>query len=134
DKDQGHMNAIIIDMVRKQFILFEPDFPVINIDEFQQIMRQKINNSAVFHDVKYIICDFHPQQQKGAIIKGDPLGFCIAWCIWFLDYRLKYHYIDLNNLVDIANKQLTKDFLDFKMFIRQYAAWLIHLNQFQTQS
>jgi hypothetical protein len=51
---------------------------------------------------------------------GDPGGFCVAWCVWYLEQRLKY----LVEPKQLANKLIIKirvKDISFKNLIRNYA-------------
>ena len=56
---------------------------------------------------------------------GDPCGFCVAWCIWYCEQRIKYfniHPIKLANklMINIRSKNIS-----FKKLIRNYSVSIL---------
>jgi hypothetical protein len=51
---------------------------------------------------------------------GDFGGFCLAWCLWYLEHRILNHNIDPKVLIDKTLKKLFKQKLKFSEFIRNY--------------
>ena len=52
---------------------------------------------------------------------GDPDGFCLAWCYWYLELRLKNKGIDQKILVEKAIKKINRTEDSFLIHIRNYA-------------
>lgn len=55
---------------------------------------------------------------------GDLGGFCLAWCIWFIELRLKNPKIETKILVEKTIKKMIKNKIEFIEFIRNFAASL----------
>ncbi len=53
---------------------------------------------------------------------GDPNGFCTLWCIWYLDYRLKYNEMKPEKLVRNLLKEITYHRIPFRDVIRNYSS------------
>jgi ankyrin repeat protein len=51
----------------------------------------------------------------------DPSGFCIAWCIWYAQNRLKYYMINPKKLIILLIKKIKYNNFTFKNIIRNYA-------------
>jgi len=58
---------------------------------------------------------------------GDIDGFCTAWCIWFLDYRLKYVTLPIFKLVRRLIKLIRLSNYSFRSLIRNYCLNVTHL-------
>jgi hypothetical protein len=52
---------------------------------------------------------------------GDFGGFCLAWCLWYLEHRILNHNIDPKVLINKTLKKLFQQKLKFSEFIRNYA-------------
>lgn len=52
---------------------------------------------------------------------GDPNGFCALWCIWYLDYRLRYHNIRLDKFIKKMFVTIRSNRLSFRTLIRNYS-------------
>ena len=53
--------------------------------------------------------------------RGDYGGFCLAWCLWYLEARLQNQSVDPKTLVEKLIKKLTKSDNKFSEHIRNYA-------------
>jgi hypothetical protein len=55
---------------------------------------------------------------------GDPGGFCVGWCLWYLEQRLKYlvhpKTLVIKLIVNIKSKNIS-----FKNLIRSYVNSLL---------
>lgn len=51
---------------------------------------------------------------------GDPGGFCVSWCLWYVEQRAKYNYhptkLSLKLIINIRSKNIS-----FKKLIRLYS-------------
>jgi hypothetical protein len=61
--------------------------------------------------------ELNPLNQKS----GDFGGFCLAWCTWFLEHRIKNQKIDQKDLVKKLIKKLSMMDISFMEYIRNYA-------------
>ena len=52
---------------------------------------------------------------------GDFGGFCLAWCLWYLETRLKNPDVDPKTLVTKLIHKITKSDLKFSEYIRNYS-------------
>lgn len=52
---------------------------------------------------------------------GDPNGFCFLWCIWYIDYRLKYLNCDPKKLVKKIITNIRLHNYSFRNIIRNYS-------------
>jgi UDP-glucose 6-dehydrogenase len=61
--------------------------------------------------------ELNPFYQKS----GDYGGYCLAWCTWYLEHRIKNKNISPKNLVDKLLKKLSYNKDSFMEYIRNYA-------------
>jgi hypothetical protein len=52
---------------------------------------------------------------------GDFGGFCLAWCLWYLETRLKNPTVDPKTLVSKLIQKITNSDLKFSEYIRNYS-------------
>lgn len=52
---------------------------------------------------------------------GDPNGFCSLWCIWYLDYRIRYIDIKINSFVNKLISEIKINNYSFRNTIRNYS-------------
>jgi hypothetical protein len=52
---------------------------------------------------------------------GDPSGFCTLWCIWYMEYRLKYENYDSNKIIKYLFRRIKMDNRSFREIIRNYS-------------
>lgn len=51
---------------------------------------------------------------------GDPDGYCSAWCIFWIELRLKYIYISRYKLIITLKKEILNNNYKYKKIIRNY--------------
>jgi hypothetical protein len=61
--------------------------------------------------------ELNPLNQKS----GDFGGFCLAWCTWYLEHRIKNSKIDQKDLVKKLIKKMSSMDITFMEYIRNYA-------------
>jgi hypothetical protein len=61
--------------------------------------------------------ELNPLNQKS----GDFGGFCLAWCIWYLEHRILNKNVDQKTLVKKLIKNLSLMNISFMEYIRNYA-------------
>jgi hypothetical protein len=52
---------------------------------------------------------------------GDFGGFCLAWCLWYLETKIKNPNISSKNLVDKVINKISKLEYKFSEYIRNYS-------------
>jgi len=61
-------------------------------------------------------------------ITGDPLGFCLAWCIWYIEIKIKNPSLTEKELINRASEKIFASYCDsytpYNDFIRDYAGML----------
>lgn len=120
----GHANAYFVDNELKTIFLFEPRGKDELIHTFgtglNQIAPETKNYTYNPNRVSF-------QINEDVDLKIDPVGYCLAWSLWFLDYRLKFIDFEIEGLISEANEQLRDNFNKQIEFIRYYAAMMTKL-------
>jgi len=52
---------------------------------------------------------------------GDPGGFCVAWCLWYANHRIKYPEVDAKEIVKIILVKIKYNNFSFKNIIRNFS-------------
>lgn len=126
-KESLHANILIVDIFNKRIIRFEPQggITVDNILLDYQI-ASLFKSSQFFSEYKYYRpSDYMPingfqsishETNKYKTKRGDINGFCVAWCIWFIELYIQ----NLNSNI-MSDKE-------FKTFILKVIKKLINGN------
>jgi hypothetical protein len=57
-------------------------------------------------------------------LSGDPIGFCAAWTIWYVNLRLLNPDIDRKSVLSESSILITEEFVSFRDFIRNYSKFI----------
>ena len=57
-------------------------------------------------------------------VENDPNGFCMAWCLWYVEMRVKNPSIIPKVLIQKTIQQINKSEDKFKDYIRNYSNFL----------
>lgn len=138
----SHSNALFYDIAENIMERFEPhgsDYPSqfnYNPDLLDEILHKKMNAiiSAIYgknikikyYKPKNYLPKIGFQTFESAEINvnkniGDPNGFCTLWCIWYLDYRLRYVDKKPQSLVKNLIHQIRINNYSFRTIIRNYS-------------
>ena len=128
-----HANIIIYDKIKNTVIRFEPYGKLDVVDEqYLDKMIKKIFIKAVRQDITYICPGDYLKNQKFQAVSmgdtnknlGDPVGYCLAWCFWFIELKLKNPDEDDKTLVENAMEKIIlmgkDDPMAILTFIRGY--------------
>ncbi len=109
DDEIIHANMFMFDVEKKIGRRFEPMgvSDIIDGKELDRVLGDLF--SEVFGEIKYIEPDQYLQGLNFQLTSadddpsnknlGDPYGYCLAWCLWFIDLRLTYPDYDDIELV-----------------------------------
>jgi ankyrin repeat protein len=131
-----HANLIIYDKKTNEFIRFEPYGYVDILDETE--LNETIENlgKELFGNIKYYKPRDYLEEYRFQVVSddgnednkklGDPNGYCLAWCFWFIELKLENPDKDIKLLVKEAFTEIEKnDKLDkntkFLDYIRNYS-------------
>lgn len=124
-----HANILLYDFKNMTVERFEPYGNITTIDSMMDdILEEELTWST---GLKYIRpSDYEPmvgfqtisnEKQMGNMKSGDFGGFCLAWCLWWVENRLKNPEIKPNILIEKLINKLTKSEHKFSEHIRNYA-------------
>jgi ankyrin repeat protein len=140
DLENGsHANVIIIDKKFKTIERFEPNGveEPINFNYNKNLLDFKVKTylEKFFPDYEYLGPeDFLPVigfqslemiENKKMKKIGDPGGFCVGWCLWYLEQRIKYEIHPKNLSYKLIIKIKSKN-ISFKNLIRSYVNEILH--------
>lgn len=139
DLENGsHANVIIIDKEFKTIERFEPNGAVepigFNYNTNLLDFKIKLFLEKFFPDYEYLEpSHFLPNigfqslemiENKKMKKIGDPGGFCVGWCLWYLEQRIKFNvhpkFLALKLIIKIKSKNIS-----FKNLIRSYVNELL---------
>jgi len=123
----SHANVLIYDFINKTIERFEPygNYPYKNIDdileeeltwntEFTYIKPSEYLPSAGFQTISN-------EENKLNMKKGDIGGYCLAWCLWYVESKLINPNINSKILVIKLINKLNSLNISFKEYIRNYS-------------
>jgi hypothetical protein len=138
----GHFNIILIDKKRKTIERFEP-YGVETLDDlkimtlFEKTIKGVINkidkgykllsgNKLCPEEGLQFIEEKNIEKGVGTAIDldSDPIGYCIAWSIYYVDMRLKNREINPNKLIKLLLKNIDNYHHSHRTFIRSYSKYL----------
>jgi len=125
----SHVNILIYDFKNMTIERFEPYGNTNFIDNsLDEVLEEELTWNT---GLKYLRTgDFLPwagfqtisdENYLGNIKSGDIGGFCLAWCLWYLETKLKNQNIDSKTLVTKLIHKITKLDIKFSEYIRNYA-------------
>jgi hypothetical protein len=139
----GHINAFLYDKKDNSIEVFEPHgsrkASKFDSEEYANGLRSFFKTLGIKDKDIYIDNEFCPlvsfqsiqteeiDKDESELLETDPYGFCQAWVIWWIDYRLANQKSKLSRkqLVDHAIKTLKEHPDSFNKFIRNYSEFVI---------
>ena len=124
-----HANIIIYDFNKMTIERFDPYGDTVYFDkQLDEILEEELTWNTGFKYLKpsdymsvagfqTISDELNPYNQKS----GDIGGFCLAWCTWYLEHRIKNSKIDQKDLVKKLIKKISQMDISFMEYIRNYA-------------
>jgi hypothetical protein len=128
-----HANCLIYDFKNMTIERFEPDGSNLEytFEKLDNILEEELTWDTGLNYMKP--SDFLPQngfqlisnEKKDTNIKrGDLGGFCLAWCLWYTETRIKNPDIHPKILVEKALKNIISTNLKFSEYIRNYSEYI----------
>lgn len=125
----NHTNLIIIDGHNKIIERFDPEgFNTLDKELDKWIMRR----FQKYKDYKYYgLCQYFNTKNTNLFQllelalqderPGDPVGFCSAWSMWYLEMRLKNPKLEPSSLYYKSIKKISSLNISIREYIRNYA-------------
>nr|QBK84536.1 MAG: protein of unknown function DUF917 [Pithovirus LCDPAC01] len=132
--NRAHLNFLVYDRKAKELERFEPhgysnvsDATNLFDETFPEQFKKHIGKESLtkyYSPEKFCyLTQFQGIEQEGKKAKGDPVGFCAAWSLWWGDVRLSNPNIPRRHLIEYAHMGI----IDFKKFIRSYAEYIYRI-------
>jgi hypothetical protein len=126
-----HANILVYDFKKMTVERFEP-YGNQNLLEYSNILDNVLEKELTRNTgLKYLRpCDFLPyagfqiisdEHNLLNIKRGDYGGFCLTWCLWYLETKIKNQDIDSNILVSKLINKISKLEISFVEYIRNYS-------------
>ena len=135
-----HANILLIDIQNKRFIRFEPQGGIKNYYILDDEIFKVFKKNKIFKDFKYFKpSDYEPinglqsiSQETNTLYtrKGDMGGFCLAWCMWFIEFyieNISNNLLSENNLKIVIHKVIKRIINNgylLSEYIRNYANYM----------
>ena len=124
-----HANIILIDTHQKTIERFDPYGNINANDEIDIVLKDYFSYLTYFKYLKpsdYMkTSSFQTLSNEGIKRKqGDILGYCVAWCFWYIELRINNSKIKQSELIIKTIKKLINQKILFIDFIRNYAQHL----------
>ena len=129
NKNGLHANILIYDFNKMTIERFDPWGNIDNREEnLDNILEEELCWNTGFIYIKtsnYMqkagFQMISNESYKYNIKSGDPGGFCLSWCFWYLEHRLINKNINQKELVIKLIKKISLKNLSFTEYIRNYA-------------
>jgi hypothetical protein len=127
-----HANILIYDLSKMIIERFEPYGNSTSNYNFHTIMDQILEEELTWNTgFKYItpgeympnnaFQNISDENNKLYEKPGDLGGFCLAWCLWYLESKLRNETVDSNNLIVKLIDKINSSGLLFIEYIRNYS-------------
>ena len=136
----AHSNIILFDFKEQTCERFEPYGFSTDDTRFDTRMKHFLKNGLLPFKMKYLKPlndeDFQETEEHQIsdsafsveVISSDPGGYCAAWCIWYIEMRLRYSNLTREQLVDKINLKIKKLDTSVRELIRNYSEYLIRVS------
>ena len=118
--DSLHANIVIFDKIKNKVIRYEPYGTWEYMDTYQldqtiiDIFKKSLKKTF-----KYIKPNEYLEKTNFQTVSkgdnnehkniGDPVGYCLAWCMWFVELKILNPNIEEKDLVERTLKQIVND-------------------------
>ncbi len=124
-----HANVLVYDFKNMTIERFEPYGNTMSIDgSIDDVLEEELTWNTGMRYIKpddYLpVAGFQTvSDETNSINKkaGDFGGFCLAWCLWYLETRLKNPEITSKQLVEKVMNKISKMDIKFSEYIRNYS-------------
>jgi hypothetical protein len=135
-KKYNHANCIVIDKKNKTIRRFEPygidniidekeldDYILTNIEKITQHKYRYYKPSEFLEKIKFQLISNDNLDEYRKV--GDPAGYCLAWCIWYVELKLNNPDMEEIEMINQASDKILKYYKKYEnpylYFIRDYA-------------
>src|ERR1700733_1202155 len=133
DSQFNHANILIYDVENNTIERFDPYGKVPFIDKKIDALLKNFLLDYL-PNIKYISAEeltnnisfqvFSDEMNKANYVEHDPYGFCVAWCLWYIEIRIINSKISPNKLIKKMTYLINKSGIKFKDYIRNYSSYL----------
>lgn len=132
----NHQNFIIYDNKKNTFERFDPHGYINNehsekLDKFLKNFFVKIIKKSIYISPKVYMNRIgfqntsENESEFNELKLGDPGGFCLAWCFWYLEMKLINPDVNNISLINKSFKLIINSKKSFTEYIRDYANNLV---------
>lgn len=132
----NHANIIIYDVPNKVFERFDPygKVPFVDNEGIDNILSNFVldyfpeciymSPINIINNISFQV--FSDEASINTFVENDPAGFCVAWCLWYVEMRYKNMEMSPSKLISSTISHLNKSVDNFKSYIRNYSNILDH--------
>jgi hypothetical protein len=129
NKSMSHANVLIFDKEKKIIVHFEPHGKLNGYigklyETMKNIFKKELKGFKYIAPLEYLPNNAYQVMDNQNLYNkkvGDRLGYCGAWCFWFVELYINNNKYDLKSLVDKSIKKLINTKYTFIDHIRNYA-------------
>lgn len=125
--DINHLNILILDTKNKSIERFDPygNIRINKIGQLDDILEKLFKKYKYVRPREYLnVIGLQTLSDEENIFNkktGDPSGYCVAWCCWYLELRVRNIELSPKKLIEKAIHNILKSELTFMEYIRNYA-------------
>ena len=124
-----HANLLVYDLKNMTVERFEPYGNTMQLDGgIDEVLEEELTWNTGLKYIKpddYLpVAGFQTVSDENNLINkksGDFGGFCLAWCLWYLETKMKNPDVSSKILVDKVINKISKLDLKFSEYIRNYS-------------
>jgi hypothetical protein len=133
----NHTNIIIIDPFNKIIERFDSEGYLPVDKQMDQLFMNKFKKHKDLKDYDYIPGKNYEKMQNSNLFQllevylnddrpGDPVGYCSAWSLWYLEQRMNNPKVKPLELYDIATKKILSLDISIRDYIRSYTLDMVN--------
>lgn len=127
DIELNHSNIVIIDGINKVIERFDSEGHYVDDVKLDRWLSKRFRSHPDLKDYTYSVT-YHPNRNLFQLLEtalddnrpGDPIGFCSAWSLWYLELRLSHPTVLPELLYEKAVKQILSGDMSIRDYIRTY--------------
>lgn len=127
DNNSNHANILLLDCINKVVERFDPYGNVKfiktkGLDDFLTSLFVNYKYVAPVDSVNGISFQVYADEANpDNYITNDPTGYCLAWCMLYIEMRIKNYELTPAFLIKETIKEINKNETNFKDYIRNYS-------------